>query len=169
MNEGAIFAVRRAAATDGEQLARLIAGFRVALAALKGRAEEPDAGKAVQELTGYLDAGYPIYVAALDSGKLVGYLVCRVVDDVVWAESLYVDPAHRRQGIASALYARAEALAEARGTETVYNWVHPNNHAIIAFLRKRGYTVLNLVEVRRPYAKEHASLTIKVGEHEFDY
>jgi ribosomal protein S18 acetylase RimI-like enzyme len=169
VTEGAAFAVRRVASADHAQLARLIAEFRLALAALKGREQEPDAARAAQELRSYLDGGYPVYVAVLESGELAGYLVCRVEDDVVWAESLYVDPAYRRQGVASALYARAEALAAEKGAETVYNWVHPNNDAIIAFLRKRGYTVLNLVEVRRPYAKEHSSLTIKVGEHEFDY
>jgi hypothetical protein len=50
-----------------------------------------------------------------------------------------------------------------------YNWVHPNNDGIIAFLRKRGYGVLNLIELRG--ARPGASLTnkVRVGEHEFDY
>lgn len=29
-------------------------------------------------------------------------------------------------------------------------YVHPNNHRMIEFLRKRGYTVLNLTEIRKP-------------------
>ena len=55
------------------------------------------------------------------------------------------------------------------GEETVYNYVHPNNHRMIGFLRKRGYTVLNLVEIRKPYQGEKLTQTITVGEHEFDY
>lgn len=37
------------------------------------------------------------------------------------------------------------------------------------FLRKRGYTVLNLIEVRKPYKDEMLTQTITVGDHEFDY
>lgn len=64
---------------------------------------------------------------------------------------------------------KAEKLAEVYGNETVYNYVHPNNHRMIEFLRKRGYTVLNLIEIRKPYQKEGLTQTITVGEHKFDY
>ena len=40
---------------------------------------------------------------------------------------------------------------------------------MIEFLRKRGYTVLNLIEIRKPYQNENWTQTITVGEHEFDY
>ena len=40
---------------------------------------------------------------------------------------------------------------------------------MIAFLSKRGYTVLNLIEIRKPYQGEQPTKTICVGEHEFDY
>jgi GNAT superfamily N-acetyltransferase len=99
----------------------------------------------------------------------VGYLVCRVVGDVVWAESLYVLPAYRRQGIASTLYAEAEKLALALGSDAPYNWVHPNNDPIIQFLQRRGYDVLNLIELRRPRSGEKPSRVICVGEHKFNY
>ena len=42
-------------------------------------------------------------------------------------------------------------------------------HRMINFLRKRGYTVLNLIEIRKPYEGENLTQTIRVGEHEFDY
>ncbi|MGC9523151.1 MAG: GNAT family N-acetyltransferase [Anaerolineae bacterium] len=160
--------VRPSRPADTEALLPLIAGFRVALAALKDREREPDLEAAREELASYEQAGHPIFVAEHD-GRLVGYIVCRVADDVVWAESLYVAPAYRRRGIASALYARAEALAEELSGETLYNWVHPNNDAIIAFLKGRGYTVLNLVEIRRPRSGEEPSGTVCVGDHVFDY
>ena len=47
--------------------------------------------------------------------------------------------------------------------------VRPINHRMIGFLRKHGYTVLNLIEVRKPYQGEKLTQTITVGEHEFDY
>ncbi len=160
---------RRFVCKDLDDLLPLIADFRVALAALRGRSVDPDLPAAREELASYRGAGDPIYVAQTEAGALVGYLVCRVVDDVVWAESLYVDPAYRRQGIAGALYGEAEALATALGGNTVYNWVHPNNEAIIAFLRHRGYTVLNLIELRRPRPGETPMQEIAVGDQTFDY
>lgn len=162
--------VRPVSAGDHDPLVALIASFRVALAALRGHRRELDLAAAAAELAGYTaDPGYPIYVAELESGDLAGYLVCRVADDIVWAESLYVEPAYRRQGIASALYSEAERLVQTLGSDTVYNWVHPNNDRIIAFLNKRGYDVLNLVEVRRARPEEEVKGEIQVGEHRFKY
>jgi len=40
---------------------------------------------------------------------------------------------------------------------------------MIEFLRKNGYSVLNLIELRKPYSGEVLSRKIQVGEHEFDY
>ena len=40
---------------------------------------------------------------------------------------------------------------------------------MIAFLRRHGYTVLNLIEIRKPYPDEKPVKRIKVGENEFDY
>ena len=65
--------------------------------------------------------------------------------------------------------AKAEELAASYGEETVYNYVHPNNDGIIAFLKSRGYDVLNLIEVRKPYQGETLRTKVRVGEHEFDY
>ena len=159
---------RRARTSDKEALVRLIAEFRVALARLRGRPSEPDLGAAEGELAEYWEKDFPVYVAETRDGTLVGYLVCRVSDDVVWAESLYVRPENRRQGVGSALYEQAERLAQELGGDTIYNWVDPNNAAIIGFLRGRGYTVLNLIELRRARPDEEPEQTIRVGRYEFD-
>ena len=87
----------------------------------------------------------------------------------MWVESVYVHESYRRKGIAAALYKKAEELAESFGETTVYNYVHPNNSQMIAFLRKHGYTVLNLIEIRKPYPGEKLLQKISVGENEFDY
>ena len=57
----------------------------------------------------------------------------------------------------------------ARGETTVFNYVHPNNEAIIAFLKSKGYSVLNLIEIRKPYAGETVTGKMRVGDNEFDY
>ena len=46
------------------------------------------------------------------------------------------------------------------GEDTVYNFVHPNNEGMIRFLASKGYTVLNMIEVRKPYKGEKLTTTI---------
>jgi ribosomal protein S18 acetylase RimI-like enzyme len=160
--------IRPAQPVDQEKLASLIARFRVELAQLHQASRSPDLDAARAEAAEYQQDGFPIFVAEGDAEGLIGYLVCRVVGDVVWAESLYVLPAYRRQGIASSLYAEAEKLAQALGSDAPYNWVHPNNDPIIRFLQRRGYNVLDLIELRRPRPGEKTGRTIGVGEHKFN-
>ncbi len=150
------------------QVGTLVADFRVTLKSYKGIDVKPniDAGK--EELLEYIVSKFPCF-AAVQNGEYVGYMVCRVEEPCVWVESIYVKPENRRSGIASALFEKAEEIAHRYGEETVFNYVHPNNHGMISFLRRHGYTVINLVEIRRPYAGEKLTQKIKVGDHEFDY
>ena len=152
---------------DTTSLIQLIAEFRVSLAELRGKARELDLAASQEELAEYQHKGFPIYVAEGEQGELMGYLVCRMDGDVVWAESLYVRPADRRQGVGSALYAQAEQLAHDLSGGTPYNWIDPDNDKIICFLMKRGYNVLNLIELRRPDAGEQPSKNVQVGDYEF--
>jgi GNAT superfamily N-acetyltransferase len=161
--------IRPAKPSDREELIGLIAAFRVALAKLRGRRVRSNRRAAEKELSEYEEKKFPIFVAPANEGCLAGYLVCRVDGRTVWAESLFVQPAHRRKGIASALYARAERLAKSLGGKTVFNWVHPDNEGIIAFLRRRGYDVLNLIELRRRVPREKAFRSVRVGQERFRY
>ena len=121
------------------------------------------------ELEEYLAAGYPVYAAVTTGGQYTGYIVCRVEEPCVWAESIYVCPEKRRCGIASALFEKAEELARSYGEETVYNYVHPNNDKMIGFLASKGYNVLNLIEIRKPYNGEKLHTKMQVGGNSFDY
>jgi len=154
---------------DREDLINLIAKFRVRLAELKAIDKEINLKDAEEELDYYLNKKFPIFIAEDLDGILIGYHVCRVEDDVVWSESLYVLPEMRRKGIGSALYEKGENLVEQLGGETLYNWVHPNNDISIPFLKKRGYDVLNLIEVRKKRANEKFTQVINVGKHKFNY
>ena len=153
-------------ATDN--LAQMVALFRVELRSYKGIVSKPNVDAGREEMEEYLAARFPVFAAIVD-GEYAGYVVCRVDSEVVWVESIFVKDEYRRQGIASALHSKAEEIAAFYGDDTVYNYVHPNNHRMIPFLRKRGYTVLNLIEIRKPYQGEQPTQTICVGEHEFDY
>ena len=153
-------------ATDN--LAQMVALFRVELRSYKGIVSKPNVDAGREEMEEYLAAGFPVFAAIVD-GEYAGYVVCRVDSEVVWVESIFVKDESRRQGIASALHSKAEEIAAFYGENTVYNYVHPNNHRMIDFLRKRGYTVLNLIEIRKPYKGEKLTQKICVGEHKFDY
>jgi ribosomal protein S18 acetylase RimI-like enzyme len=127
--------IRRYTPEDTEQIVSLIADFRVFLASIKSLSKKPDIESARIELEDYLSDRYRIYIAE-DEVSIVGYLVCKVDHNTVWAESLFVKPSMRRRGIGTALYCEAESLTESLGGNSVYNWVHPNNNEIIHFLKK---------------------------------
>ncbi len=151
-----------------DELAKMVSQFRVELNSFKGIISEPNIENGRKEIEEYLEAKFPMF-AAFVNGEYAGYAVCRVDNEVVWVESIFVKENFRRCGVATALHEKAEEVAASYGEDTVYNYVHPNNHRIISFLRKRGYTVLNLIEIRKPYKDEKLTQIIKVGEHEFDY
>ena len=67
------------------------------------------------------------------------------------------------------LFKKAEEIAASMGEDTVYNFVHPNNENMIQFLRSKGYTVLNMIEIRKPYTNEQLKTTIQVDQNTFNY
>ena len=154
---------------DKNEVINLIGKFRVRTAQLKGIEKGIDLKNANEELEFYIKKKYPIFIAEDDKNTIIGYHVCRVEDEIVWSESLYVIPEMRRKGIGSDLYDEAEKLVKTLGGDTVYNWVHPNNEMSIPFLKKRGYDVLNLIEIRKKRPNEKITQEINVGNHEFKY
>ena len=151
-----------------ESVAPLVSSFRKTLRAFKGEVIEYDIEDAKEELIDFLNKNYPVFIAMEDE-KCIGYLACRIDEPCVWVEHIFVSEEYRRRHIASALFEKAEEVAAAYGQETVYNYVHPNNDGIIAFLKSRGYNVLNLIEIRKKYSGEETTMKIKVGSNEFDY
>ena len=154
--------------STAEAIIPLIAAFRVTLKSYKGIAAEPDLDWAREEAFEFLEKGYPVF-AAEEDGEMVGYIVCRIDDCCLWVEHIFVRGDYRRRGAASMLFRQAEEIAQSMGDDTVYNFVHPNNEGMIAFLRSKGYTVLNMLEIRRPYAGETLNTTVRVGNNAFDY
>ncbi len=154
--------------TTAETVVPLIAAFRVTLSSYRGIAAEPDLPAAAEEIREFLDKGYPVY-AAIEGGGCAGYLVCRIEEPCLWVEHFYVRETARRRGVGTMLFRKAEETAASMGEDTVYNYVHPNNEGMIAFLRSRGYTVLNMIEIRKPYRGETLSTTVHVEGNEFDY
>ena len=153
---------------DAERIAPLVAAFRVQLKAYKGIKARPDVEAGREEILEFINAGFPVFAAAED-GALAGYMVCRIDAPCLWVEQLFVREECRRKGVASMLFAKAEEIAASMGEDTVYNYVHPNNEGMIRFLRAKGYTVLNLIEIRKPYEGEELTTKIHVEKEVFDY
>ena len=149
------------------ELSELLAAFRVVLQSFKDIDASIDTTSAKEELSDYIKNKWPIYVA-LDNSQPVGYILLKV-DGVVWVEHIYVKESYQRQGIGSLLYQKAEEYSSKLGSDTLFNWVHPNNSKIIAFLKSKGYSVLNLIELRKPFKGETPTKKIKVDNNEFDY
>ncbi len=151
------------------QLIALIAKNRIALAELRKREKQLDMDAAREELNYYLNKDFPIFLAVSENQDLIGFTVCRVDEEIVWDELLFVIPEERRKGVGSALFKRAEEFAKELGGYTLYNWVLPNNYRSIPFLKKHGYEVLNLIEVRKRLPNETLTQKIKIGKFEYDY
>ena len=162
--------IRKYQESDRKNLIPLISDFRLNLAEFKEIKQiQPNFKKAEEELDDYLEKNYPIFIAVDSLNKILGYMVCRIIDNVIWVESLYVTPNNRRSGVGSALYAEAELLGEQHQSDTLYNWIHPNNEVIVKFLQKKGYSVLNLIELRKKHPNEKINKKIRVNNYEFDY
>ena len=153
---------------DADKLAPLAAAFRTQLKSYKGIRSRSDLDAGKEEILEFLNSGFPIY-AVEDNGAFVGYIVCRIDEPCLWVEHLYVREDYRRKGIATMLFNKAEEIAASMGEDTVYNFVHPNNEIMIRFLRSKGYTVLNMIEIRKAYAGERLTTTIHVEKEAFDY
>ena len=96
------------------------------------------------------DPDVRIFAADTADVTCAGYLICRVKRTdhapllpaaVMWVEDLFVDPACRRQGIATALVERAKALGAERDCARLELNVWAFNEPAIAFYRRCGLTV----------------------------
>ena len=153
---------------NADKIAPLAAAFRIQLKSYKGINAQPNIEAGKEEIIEFLNSGFPVY-AVTDDGALVGYIVCRIDEPCLWVEQIFVREDSRRKGVATMLFEKAEEIAASMGEDTVYNFVHPNNEGMIRFLAAKGYTVLNMIEIRKPYKDEKLTATIHVEKETFDY
>ncbi len=154
--------------THRDEIKTLIREFRIETARLKAKEVNPSEIAIEEELMDYIKNNYSIFVAKCDD-SCAGFLVMRCMEEIWWVDTLYVNPKSRRKGIANALYERAELQASGSGPDNLFVWVHPNNQKMLSFLRSRGYDVLNLIEVRKPWTNERFSRAYRFDEDELKY
>jgi ribosomal-protein-alanine N-acetyltransferase len=80
-----------------------------------------------------------ICLAALRADELVGYTICSRYDTVWHIMNVAVDPAVRRQGIATALLEELIARLDRDGTAQITLEVRPSNAAAIALYERFGF------------------------------
>jgi tRNA threonylcarbamoyl adenosine modification protein YeaZ/ribosomal-protein-alanine acetyltransferase len=89
-----------------------------------------------------------LYAVRLRSAELVAYCACWQVVDELHINSLAVDPAHRRRGIAKSLLAAVMAAAAAAGAASATLEVRESNRAGRALYEGLGFRIEG---VRRDY------------------
>ena len=78
-----------------------------------------------------------VCLAAVEGGRIVGYLICSRYADVMHLMNIAVDPAKRRRGVATALL---EKMLERAGREQAYTLeVRPSNSGAIALYERFGF------------------------------
>ena|SRR5947209_1281501 len=78
-----------------------------------------------------------VCLAAVERGRLVGYLICARYADVMHLMNIAVDPSARRRGVATVLL---EQMIERAGREQSYTLeVRPSNAGAITLYEKFGF------------------------------
>ena len=88
-----------------------------------------------------------ICLAAVEDGRVVGYLVCSRYDTVWHLMNVAVDPDRRREGIASVLLGHLFTEADKPGEQYTLE-VRPSNSGAIAIYERFGF---NRAGLRRGY------------------
>ena len=148
--------IRQATPEDAASVAALMTGLNLVVGVSgipEPEAMLPEHAIFTAELTGRrmqaMSSVEEVFLAAIE-GNDVGFMSLRLVpyldQDVPYAEvmNLYVRPEAQRRGVASALVARAEAVARDRGATVMRILTGADNHGAQAFYRAAGYEIPNV-------------------------
>lgn len=86
------------------------------------------------------------YWLAVKEGEAAGYCAAKPEEDRLFLSKIYVRAQERRQGVARALYEKAEALARELRLGHIYLTVNKRNEGSIAVYRAWGFTVADAVK-----------------------
>lgn len=131
-----------------KQLANLVRGFREELAKLNNKAFADTEADIDNEMRTYFTPDR-VVIGCDHDDQLVGFAVLKIDQGIYWLDWLFVETNYRGTTCASDLFDFAEAYAISRGCEKLYIWVHPDNRRMLAFLKKKGYDCLNLIEITK--------------------
>jgi [ribosomal protein S18]-alanine N-acetyltransferase len=83
-------------------------------------------------------SGQIVLIAEL-SGQICGFVVARIIAEDAEILNTAVDPAHRRQGIGTALLSAAISSAQTQNAKGIHLEVRESNSAAISFYRQHGF------------------------------
>lgn len=142
---------------------QLVFEMKIIMSRLNGSEKIVMMSEAVREAESYFTENRRVFVYKIKN-KMIGYSVLKIEDQVVWLDWLYIDPDYHGKGIAAKLFDHAEEFAMKLGNDQLYIWVHPDNHRMLKFLKKKGYDVLNLIEVKKEKLQTNTSISILGNE-----
>jgi GNAT superfamily N-acetyltransferase len=145
---------------------QLVFEMKIIMNRLNGSEKIVMMSEAVREAESYFTENRSVFVYKIKN-KIVGYSVLKMEDQVVWLDWLYIDPDYHGKGIASKLFDHAEEFTRKLGNNQLYIWVHPDNHRMLKFLKKKGYDVLNLLEIKKE--KSDSKEKIQILGNDFHY
>jgi ribosomal protein S18 acetylase RimI-like enzyme len=99
---------------------------------------------------------------ARSASGVVGYVGAyhATGDACAYLQSLAVDPAHRRQGVATALLAEARRWAAAQGAERLIADVAARNYPALRLLQRAGFAFCGFND--RCYPKDEVAVFLSV-------
>lgn len=74
--------------------------------------------------------------------KVIGYIICRLVDKQLHILRIAVKPKWRGHGLAARLLDRALGKAVKSGARSAFLEVRPSNKSAIAFYHRQGFTLM---------------------------
>ena len=97
------------------------------------------------------------YLVAEEEGQVVGHAVASIVADIAELQRIAVDPACRRQGLATGLLDAVVAEARAERADRLLLEVREDNGGALAFYAARGFVE---VDRRRRYYRDGATAVV---------
>lgn len=152
--------------STNQELVALVLEMRSAMDGLNQSTRNVSLSEATQQANSYFSNNRLVF-GMYQNETIVGYSVLKIEDSVCWLDWIFVRPDYRGTEIASKLFDHAEEFSLDLGNNQLYVWVHPDNHRMIKFLKKKGYDVLNLLEIKKE--KSNYQEKIQIIGNKFRY
>jgi GNAT superfamily N-acetyltransferase len=152
--------------SNNDSFTKLVIDMRKVMQTLNQAEKATSILAARKEAESYLSDNHKVFVYQFNE-ELVAYSVIKIEDQVCWLDWLYLKPEYRGTSVASDLFDHAETFAKELGNDQLYIWVHPDNQPMLKFLKKKGYDVLNLIEVKKE--KPKSTYKIDIFDNKFRY
>ncbi len=134
---------------DREPLISMIREFFEHHRSLAGREDPMEAEEAESILQRWLDRSENELLVYIDSAQPVGFVRLRKEAGVCWLEDMAVSSQRRGRGYGRQMMEALGVHLQERGQNSIYAPVMPANIRALEFYVECGFTILNMVELRK--------------------